>query len=471
MNVAERERIKDACRGGRAEALVALALRAARRLGQPAAYRALRALDGFVRLVMSRKYPSVWLRLDGRKFELGFNPDFASVFFWSGEDILHALLHELLHRLRSDPQRGVRHGVIGNIASDLLVNKEVYEKLMGHRPTGFLGRLYRRTEFPENILLPPDMLLGVPGDRLRSMAWREIVARAGRVFARARGALGQSARIAAELYADLWRGDVTYDAIVAKLSQFLPSTTSVQLLGFHGFEEEEASGAWAALRQALRGMPGLAAGHRAVVEEERTRVEPVLVREFAEAIRQALGPDPRHPQTSLRLVPDRGVVPCLGRREAFLLAAGVEPVIYPNPLPMREMDEMNVRLYLDVSYSTKEAWPFIFGMIVALRAELSEPFYLFSNAVREVSFRDMMAGSVHTTGGTDFDCIAIHALERCFKRILVVTDGMAQIKEHLAARLKDEGVGVYEVLTERQLSSGLEKVAARSWRIPRISGR
>ncbi len=471
MNTSERKQIKDACRSGNAEALVALALRAARRIGQPAAYRALRALDGFVRLEMSRKNHSVWLRVDGRKFELGFNPDFTVAFFWTGEDVLHALLHELLHRLRSDPQRATRHGLIGNFASDLLVNKDVYEKLMGRRPTGFLRNLYPRNHFPENILLPPDLLLRVTGERLHEMAREDVVDEAYRAFAQSRRAHGRAARIAAELYADLWRGDVTYDAIVIKLSQFLSPTTSVRLLGSHGPEEEAESGAWASLREVLRGLPGMGTGKRAQVEEERTRVEPVLVREFAEAIRRALGPDPRHPHTNLRLLPDRGVVPYPGRREVFLLAAGVVPVLYPNPLPLREFDEMNVRLYLDVSYSTKEAWPWIFGMIAALKDDLGEPFYLFSNAVREISFRELMAGSVRTTGGTDFDCVALHALERRFKRILVVTDGVGQLNEPLATRLKEEGVSVFEVLTETHGSSGLEKVTAQSWRVPRVSGR
>jgi hypothetical protein len=141
----------------------------------------------------------------------------------------------------------------------------------------------------------------------------------------------------------------------------------------------------------------------------------------------------------------------------------VIPVFYPAPLPALGEEESRVRLYIDVSGSTRRAWGEVYGMVLHLRAELGEPFYLFSTEVREVSLREMAEGRVETTGGTDFDCVAAPAWWSGFRRLLVITDGMGPLSDGLAQRLKRSGVEVYRVRTLAWGSGGLDRVARQSW--------
>jgi hypothetical protein len=149
----------------------------------------------------------------------------------------------------------------------------------------------------------------------------------------------------------------------------------------------------------------------------------------------------------------------LGRRELFLYQGGYRPVLYPNPLPLRDWSDHKVQLYIDVSGSTKELWPFLYGMALHLRDEIGEPFYVFSNKVETVGLKELKEGHILSTYGTDFDCIFQHAREHRFSRILVVTDGYAELKEE---NRKRNHLEAFVVLTEDNSDSVLVDVAGRN---------
>jgi len=85
------------------------------------------------------------------------------------------------------------------------------------------------------------------------------------------------------------------------------------------------------------------------------------------------------------------------------------------------------------------------GIQASLKAELTSIF-LFSNNVVEIPFKALLAGQVHTTYGTDFDCIAESVLERDLDRAVIITDGYAGLRVESSERLKQRRVCTLTVL-------------------------
>ena len=123
------------------------------------------------------------------------------------------------------------------------------------------------------------------------------------------------------------------------------------------------------------------------------------------------------------------------KRDFVLLASGVPPFHYHNLAYRQAAQERGLAVYLDVSESVNQHLPEIIGLLRSLRAEL-KTIFLFSNKVVEAPFRTLLAGQVQTTYGTDFDCIAEHALANRFDKAVIFTDGYASMKEENQEQLK-----------------------------------
>lgn len=84
-------------------------------------------------------------------------------------------------------------------------------------------------------------------------------------------------------------------------------------------------------------------------------------------------------------------------------------------------------VYLDVSGSMKDDLPWLLSAFIRLAAMGLVRAFMFSNRVVPVSLSALRKGQVHTTGGTDLDCVLRHVLDtprfRRPRQILVVTDG------------------------------------------------
>jgi len=72
-------------------------------------------------------------------------------------------------------------------------------------------------------------------------------------------------------------------------------------------------------------------------------------------------------------------------------------------------------------------------------------FPLFSKA----SIEHIRTGKVRTTGGTDFDCVIEHALKNHFRKIILITDGCADMTNNNVEKVRSGKLEVYLVLTER----------------------
>lgn len=129
-------------------------------------------------------------------------------------------------------------------------------------------------------------------------------------------------------------------------------------------------------------------------------------------------------------VTKRAVFPrsSMGRRDAVLLGAGVTPLFWSVDRIRQKQQKRGIAIYVDVSGSVFHDLPRICGLIHAMRKEV-DAIYEFSNQVHKTTTQELGSGKIHTTGGTDYDCIVEHAVQHSHRKVIVVTDGYAGLSE------------------------------------------
>lgn len=271
----------------------------------------------------------------------------------------------------------------------------------------------------------------------------------------------------AEIYLTAWLDNPSFEAVFERLLKVLEKYPGIDevseyitFLGTH-YRDYYMSDAWDSwfFDNVFFQLFDKQGGYSSYLKEEQIdyMISEKRSREILELIRRAVMKGTDGHLIGKRMVAEVGVVPFLKRKEAFLLNGGFTPIFYPNPVFKEQPVESKLNLYLDVSHSVMIFLPFLYGLIVKLKNEVGGPMYLFSNRVVPVSINEIKEGIVKTTGGTDFDCIAEHALKHQFSRILVITDGFGEFqvfKEQLKKQCE-----VYVVLTRGYVSSDIIEVA------------
>ena len=133
------------------------------------------------------------------------------------------------------------------------------------------------------------------------------------------------------------------------------------------------------------------------------------------------------------------------RRDMVLLTAGIWPGLFRNRQPEVTQRRKGIAIYLDVSGSVNDHLPEILGVLAHYRSRIGTV-YQFSNRVAEVSFDRLCSGRVHTTYGTDFDCVARSILENAYEQAVVITDGIASLTESHGQDLKKNAVRLLTIL-------------------------
>jgi hypothetical protein len=131
-------------------------------------------------------------------------------------------------------------------------------------------------------------------------------------------------------------------------------------------------------------------------------------------------------------------VPALiSRKNLLSLSLGNFPVIWDKGF---ELKAPLIDLYVDVSGSMTVYYsyiPYIYDALRRIRGRI----YQFSTEVVEVDQDDRF---LHTTGGTDFDRVAEHILERGTRSLILVSDGCGILdKTNLTALAKQLECLVY----------------------------
>lgn len=130
-------------------------------------------------------------------------------------------------------------------------------------------------------------------------------------------------------------------------------------------------------------------------------------------------------------------------RDLALVAADIWPVNWHNLTDQDCEKNKNIAIYLDVSGSVTSFLPQLLGIIKNLHKGI-HTIYCFSNEVHEHTIQDLSAGKYKSTGGTDFDCIAKHAIDNDVDKAVIFTDGYADVykvsKEAIRQQLEDVAV-------------------------------
>lgn len=466
--------------GGAARACGNGAVRALRRL--PA-----RTRDIVARVMLSRvtfdddqNVRTARLRHEGcGRYSLAVARKFLEGYVLDDDDALFVILHELLHKVHGDLHLSLAEDLpaaTANLVCDLFVNSQACS-LAFPRGAGVLARFYDPATFPTNLLLapaqltaaitPPAECLDKTIDDLQALVTDEaerlrILSALADVFA----ASGCSApTVVADIYTRVWLHKDSIigvvEDLVALIKRGFPFLELVldadRCLGDHECDGDRGlRNKW----QRAAESPAPGRGDR----EQETSIDVASGEEvrrfksaFFNAVRSALDIDIDHPVRRPGMTSDRTVVPCAGRRELPLLAAGRPPVFYQSSTQLAEDSYERAHVYVDVSGSTTDVQALMYGLVAFCGDWIGSPVHVFSNRVHDMSLLDLRRGRCKTTGGTDFDCVIEHAVERRHKKIVIATDGYARLSPRSVrlaqgASIRVVGVLLGENVTDRVLT-------------------
>ena len=185
-------------------------------------------------------------------------------------------------------------------------------------------------------------------------------------------------------------------------------------------------------------------------------VETRIIEDFAlDQIKKAVRKHFEEPEQEESVVPLK-----LTRRECFNLARGYIPTMFTNEIE-REKTEGGLAIYMDVSGSFEAFIPYTLGVLEAVH-DMTDAIYQFSNKIHEMTIDEIKKGNIriHSTGGTDFDCIMKHAIEKDYKKVMIVTDGYADVNDEELQKKVSENVEKVLVLILTRLPGRYPAVAA-----------
>ncbi|MGE0432838.1 MAG: hypothetical protein AB7S36_11305, partial [Planctomycetota bacterium] len=94
-----------------------------------------------------------------------------------------------------------------------------------------------------------------------------------------------------------------------------------------------------------------------------------------------------------------------------------------------------------------------------------EPLRAFSTRIEPLSRRDLRAGRISSTGGTDFNAVAADLLKRRTRHAVIVTDGRGDLTAALRAQLRQQRIQLAIVYPEEPRRSPWDEVVAPRGRI------
>ncbi len=462
--------------------LLELALDAAWEKEDPRLAWMLSSLAGVSSVKFSDEVDTACIKKSGEKYMIRFSRNFVQKYLDTPDDVLFVLLHEIMHKVQGDPIRDMdlRNRVdlaVANMVEDIVINARLCKMFFpGSLP--MFDKLYARELFPDVLMITPVNLCREKKDSgfaLWEYKWNfECPEPKGKSSPPAVSTFKQKLLDALKLVRNLppldedlvWKfnsamtdekalsrwyirawfrnKEVTVEQLYEWIRPLFPEAPEVILLGDHGDKSGGMDG-WGD----VLGEYGAGYSEDEKDDEIDVEVQHKHVNKMIRMIRRAVEPDPMNPLESFMVQPERSMVPWPGRRENLWLALGLWPVFWKPPVYTRDLDYLQPHLYLDVSGSTEENQPMIYGLVYHLADLIGDPIYMFSNTVAEAGIEDIRSGRVRTTGGTDFDCVIEHATQNRFRKIILITDGYADMNDKNRKRVSSGELEIYLVLTEQ----------------------
>ena len=118
------------------------------------------------------------------------------------------------------------------------------------------------------------------------------------------------------------------------------------------------------------------------------------------------------------------------RRDVFLLSVGEAPVLWQKKIGF---EKPWIDLYVDVSGSMRRYYGYVPALFEALKPYFGTV-YQFSTIVLQVDPREPF---LFTTGGTCFNTVANHMIEKGSPWAIIVSDGRCQLDRGLMKKLEE----------------------------------
>ena len=418
----------------------------------PAATFELETICRLTDVVATREVPTAAIECVERP-RLLVNPDFVRRHCVRDEHLFLLVMHELWHVLLAHTRLYPRATPAQNIAFDAIINAGLARELPAPEYRGFFEAINPADRFPGLLLRPP---LGWP----HAPVYSDV------------GPRGTAALLRRLYPADPTWPLPLYSEILKLLEQ--PSAADralgpTTLLGDHGDESAEAQalddellgdivrqivGRWPPPPFPLRGRD--AGGEARDWQGAFAEVPSDARREFARALRRALGPVAGSLERRTRALDCEtavtGVLPSASDRlRPARTRLGLPPTLWQErrPQPGRaRLPIASAHVYVDVSGSMRELLPHLAALLLPYLASRQARVFQFSTEVVPLTLAALRAGALRTTGGTGIDCVLEHALaSRRLTRALVLTDGYTGTpRADLAERIRVRGLRLSVVL-------------------------
>ena len=462
-----------------AGALLRTAMDAAWQKDDPRLAWMLSNLAGISSVSFSDRVDTACIKKSGEKYMVLFSKKFVDKYLETPDDVLFVLLHEIMHKVHGDLERGMGLRTetdyrVANLVEDIVINARLCAQFFR---TGLplFDRIYSLKGFPSVLMVPPSnvpmeadrhkgdydkrsVFIEFPEKDRGISGWQvsgfkrnlENIIKGlpdlPELSAYFKKRFGEEApKALTNWYWKAWMENDRYTVyeFYSWIRPLFPDPPEVFLIGDHG----DRSGTMEEWEEVF----GKGAGHsdNEFEDEIDVQVPRRHLNRMIRMIREALEPDMMDPLEALCMERERSVLPWPGRRENLWLANGLFPVFYRPETWTKDYEHLRPHIYIDVSWSTSRKQPLVYGLVHHLSDLIGSPVYMFSNRVVEASMDDIRTGKVKTTGGTDFDCVMDHAARHHFRKVIMITDGCADMSRKNEAKLRSGKVELYLVLTDR----------------------
>lgn len=354
----------------------------------------------------------------GLKIEI--SPIFFRKYVKNAYDVMFLLAHEILHHILghlsveyNDLKGLYPHNLI-NFAMDVIINHKLYIKFGRHVNDLKIFDFYTNKYCPHQLLLPPHLM---ENRGFRSQACRKLQIDV------TKDSESVDVRRICKHVVEHHKGEIPY--LITKIAELvikedIPPEEIDKILKDSGLKKDED-------------IDYISSGFSEDVEKRGIKK---AVSKFKGEVLQAIKEMVSEEEEGGVYGGSRGagMLPYFSRRDFIFLGNDFAPIIYHGNYVEEEL--YGVHLYVDVSDSFFDWLPHIFSAVESIKNWISFPIYGFSNKVFPISRRDLLEGKYKTTSGTDFNCFAEHVLKHRFTRLVLITDGYAEITKTNERRLK-----------------------------------
>lgn len=390
------------------------------------------------------------------------NPEFVAEHCQYDEHLFLLVMHELYHVILGHTGLYPRPTLAHNIAFDAVINAGLCRDFPGAEYRGFFEAINPADTFPGLLLRPPE---GWPHSPTFEVAGPPGTSQVLRDLYPPGDALDEDSHDRMPTYQrilDLLAGDQSK-------SRESGEEDSPFLLGNHSDPaEDENAMKDATFSEIVRQIvaqwppPPFPLGGRDIGGRTRQWQRALgpcsraARKEFANILRRVLGPRPGRLQRRVRRKTQQnaglGVLPNpRDRLRPARRLLGAESLLWQqqDDLPARVPDDPGTALvYLDVSGSMNTLVRHLLSLLEPYARKGQAQIFQFSTIVEPLSTRDLVAGRIETTGGTDISPVFEHLLAQPkVKRALILTDGYTGSgRLHLAHRLRERNIALHIAL-------------------------